>query len=191
MTNYSSDIPARVLNILLKMNDKNGPHTNLRPIVAIARTRLKLIHNLLFTNNKMYLRIFVCFISIFRLSKLCSQLVIRYGHNQLYGKFLWEVGNTRKGQFDELVSTALWIFLFFRKSQFEELVSTALWIFLFFRKSQFEELVSIPLQIFLFFSLFIRDSMHTFQPPSSSEREVCNIPSISQRWHHGCQNFGF
>ena len=170
MTNYSSDIPARVLNILLKMDDKNGPPTNLRPIVAIAGTRLKLIHNSLFTNSKMCLRIFVCFISIFRLSKLCSQLVITYGHNQLYGKFLWEVGNTRKGQFDELVSTALWIFLFFRKGQFEELVSKAL-------------------QIFLFFSLFIRDSMHTFQPPSSSEWEVCNIPSISQRWHHGCQNF--
>ena len=72
MTNYSSDIPARVLNILLKMDDKNGPPTNLRPIVAIARTRLKLIHNSLFTNSKMCLRIFVCFISIFRLSKLCS-----------------------------------------------------------------------------------------------------------------------
>ena len=72
MTNYSSDIPARVLNILLKMNDKNGPHTNLRPIVAIASTRLKLIHNSLFTNSKMYLRISVCFISIFRLSKFCS-----------------------------------------------------------------------------------------------------------------------
>ena len=33
--------------------------------------------------------------------------------------------------------------------------------------------------------------LHTFQPLSSSKQEVCNKPSISRRWHHGCQNFGF
>ena len=32
---------------------------------------------------------------------------------------------------------------------------------------------------------------HTFQPPSSSEREVFHKLSISLRWQHGCQNFGF
>ena len=48
-----------------------------------------------------------------------------------------------------------------------------------FRKTRFCLEVKIP------------SNLHTFQPPSSSKRNICNKPSISRRWHHGCQNFGF
>ena len=33
--------------------------------------------------------------------------------------------------------------------------------------------------------------LHTFKPPSSSKREVCNKPSISRRWHHVCKFLDF
>ena len=39
--------------------------------------------------------------------------------------------------------------------------------------------------------IFVQYCCHTFQPPSSSKREVCNKPTISPRCHHGCQNVEF
>ena len=39
------------------------------------------------------------------------------------------------------------------------------------------------------FGYFTEPSFHTFQSWNNSKQEVCNGPTISRRWHHGCQYF--
>ena len=99
-------------------------------------------------------------------------------YNQAKLDILWFIRQLRHG-----LVIGIWIFW-----KISELAGHSTQYLVSFPEIKMSEF-SVP----VFFSVcsWCISHMHTFQPPSSSKREVCNKPGISWKLHHSCQNFRF